>query len=426
MSFEEKLQSLSSQEIKLTLNELLTAVIAETAQDVLDCDIEFYAASDKHAFLAKFEAQSAGLTPERHPELLERWTHFCWLRLEISFLANQKASLNKISQIQIETEKHNTAYSADPIPALADSVNLAIQEDKLRGVPIERSIKVLQKVMLQIVGTEHPTDPLSHSARLLITELANAISASTPTEDTIKEILRHLQKVDSIPPFRRDVAEEVNRNIRITMDKLYDSLPNLVEAILTAYRINYGEKLYTQHEEAILKALEGGKQPDGTITKPIAHDASWTGFDADGNEFMTPEVMRYAIRLHRIRAAEKHSETLNHTVVAISKTLERKLRKTIIDQNKLIFKELSKFTNMIEVFIYINNQQSEIAQGLVDKDFSAVADIFQLQLDYLQAILAIRNAHAKDITSMVFEQRQTAVELMSLTSFSGIQRHKGQ
>ncbi len=409
MSFEKKIKSPNSQVIKTALLQILDTV---TEPEVLACDRDFYQAEDKHRFLGKFETAAA----EKPAALLEKWIHYCWLRLEISYLANQKAALNSIQLIKQDTL--NAFSNNETISALANSVNCAVQEDFLNGVTISQSINVLRRMILQVVGTEHPTDPLSQTARDLLTKLGNAIS-DTPDENTIKQIMQSLASADSIPPFRRDVAEEVNRNIHITLDKLYETLPYLIDSILNAYQLYYGDALYQQHENEILVALEGGLQPDGSITKPIVRDASWAGFDADGNSNMKPDVMRYAIRLHRIRSAEKHSEVLNKTLIKISKDYERKLRNEMSERNILIFDNLVDVTDVGGILKQINKLQNLAMQAVVDKKFGKVLDLFKDQRTYINLIPNVDKEKMNALRSLVDQQLQTAAHVIQLTAFSG-------
>jgi phosphoenolpyruvate carboxylase len=371
MTLQRKLGSLDSREIKSALLELLNV---ETDKDVLECDDAFYAAADKHSYLARFESSTKGERPLKSPELLERWMHYCWLRAQVSFLANQKSSLNKIGQIQEETALASANKKA--MPALTHSVARAIQEDAENQVPIENSISLLRKVTLQIVGTEHPTDPLSQPALEALNRLANAISDEESSHKSLRKIFAELRQVDPIPPFHRDVVEEVNRNIGITLDKLYDSLPDFINTIFAAYKTYYGAELYAQHENEICIALTGGVQPDGTITRPIVSDASWPGFDADGNINMTAEVMRSAIRLHRIRIAEKHSETLTNNAISISKEIERKLRREITDTNIRILTDMILTTDDKNILTEISTATLKVSQGMMDKMFTNVLSLF--------------------------------------------------
>lgn len=414
------LKSGGAQDIKKQLYSLLDQV---TDKEVLELDREFYACRTEHeknTLLTEFETshdpKKGSGYPERNPVLLQRWAHYCWIRLELSYLASQQAMLNTLSTAQRRAKKyldhlshekkeHQSNKLALEIPALIDSVDRAIQEDAQRGVPLSQSIETLRRVTLQIVGTEHPTDPLSQEARDILTKLANLIERTPDDFANIKLLLEKLQKTDSIPPSRRDVVEEVNRNMRMVLERLYDSTPHLIEAILTAYE-KYYPTLYVQHEEEIRLALKGGRQQNGEITTPLVYHASWAGFDADGNANITPDAMRQAIRLHRIRIAEKHLEALAR-IKETSKRIENNLRQGIIEAN---FQQQGLLQN--------SDFQKKISIYLDSRDFHALVVLYRDQMIDIEK-------HVKDsvnkgkIVSLLQQQLEKAQTLDELTRFSG-------
>jgi hypothetical protein len=418
MGFAKKLSSTDPRVIKTALYELLKA---ETAVDVLDLDAAYETAENKQAFLAEFEVSGNAQFSKRNPVLLEQWTHYRWLRLELSYLGNQKASLNQIAYAEAD---HFVEAKSDDVmlrPAITDSINLAIQEDVHNGVPIQQSIATLRKMHLQIVGTEHPTDPLSQAARDAITNIAVAIDAPHPDQIAIQKLLGTLRVTDAIPPSRRAVEEEVNRNINMTLDKLYDSVPAFIQSILTAYRTYYGEALFLQHQEEILLALEGGIQPDGKATQAILRDASWAGFDADGNDYVTPDSMRYALRLHRIRAAEKHISALETNAIETSKEIERDFRKKITTLNLKIFERLLSTTQNQNIILDFYSYQNTASQFLVDRKFSELVTHYDQQKTFIEK-LNIDPAERTRILTLFVEQHETAHRIKQLTQFSGTYR----
>jgi hypothetical protein len=406
MGIAEDLKSLDPAIIKNTLNSLLNAV---TQDNVLDTDCRFQAIQDREAqikFLKNLETSDPGL--------LERWAHYCWLRLELSYLANQRATLNYILD----------AKQKDPIQfPVAESIRSAIQEDFLSDTPIKQSIATLRKVTLQIVGTEHPTDPLSQSARDAITDIANEMEKTDPSEENIKALLECLQQTDAIPPFKRNVEEEVNRNISMVLDKLYDGLPQFIQSILDAYQQSYGEELFKQHKEEILQALEGGLQPKAgnALTTPIARDASWAGFDADGNVNVTPNAMRNAIQLHRTRAAEKHIASLQK-IIESSKDAELELRKQMFQLCKNQMACLLEATQEKSLIQGLYDAQMEIASALANKNYNALVDHLMLQSQNIEGLKLPTDHLQNNMKSMHQEQYQKAILLKKLTRFSGAYR----
>jgi phosphoenolpyruvate carboxylase len=418
MGFAKKLASTDPRVIKTALYELLKA---ETAANILALDAAYETAENKQAFLAEFEVSGNAQFPERNPVLLEQWTHYRWLRLELSYLANQKASLNQIAYAEVEQFAEAKSNDVMSRPAITDSINLAIQEDVHNGVPIQQSIATLRKMRLQIVGTEHPTDPLSQAARDALTNIAIAMDATHPDKTAIQKILATLRTTDAIPPSRRAVEEEVNRNINMTLDKLYDAVPAFIQSILTAYETYYGEELFLKHQEEILLALEGGLQANGQVTQAILRDASWAGFDADGNDYVTPDSMRYAFRLHRIRSAEKHISALETNAVETSKEIERDLRKKIIALNLNIFERLVSTTQHPNMLLNFYSYQNTASQFLVDRKFADLVTHYDEQKSFIEQV-EINATEKEKILALFSEQHKAANRLKQLTQFSGTYR----
>ena len=356
MTFSENLASHDPQKIQKALFTLLDTL---TPDDVLILDREFEAlkTEEKHGFYAQFEASTES-RPQRSPKLLERWTHFLWIRLELNYLVNQKAALNHIS----------------PLKDSLNSVNQAIQQHAEQGASIEDSIAIIRQMSLQIVGTEHPTDPLSQPAKDTLTQIALTMDEKNPSEDKITQLLTDLVNVDTIPHARRSVTEEVNRNIRMTLDRLYDNVPYLIDAIANAYKKHYGEASYLLHEQAIFDAIEGGKEIDGVITPPLLRDASWPGLDADGNDNVTAAAMRDCIRLYRIRVAEKHIGALNTSVVETAKTIERQLRQTLTHCFSDLLRDVRKSSNpnINEMLDKLIDAQEQASIYLSDRQYPAL------------------------------------------------------
>jgi len=432
MSFERSLSSPDRKEIKQALIKLLDDKKV-TTQDVLDTDKAFEALTeekDKHAFLAEFESRD-GTPPKRSPALLERWTHYRWIRTELMSLINQRAAFNQktIMENNLAEEEKKIAAAAKrltpaqakmmsfsdfqasitestlTIPAMMDSIEEVIREEAFNRVPITESIEILKKMSLQLIATEHPTDPLSQKARLSLLKVANLMSEKHPNEEAIQAELITLQATDAIPANRRTVEEEVNRNIDFALEKLYDNVPALVQSILGAYQKYYGENAYAQHKAAILSAME-----------TLIRDGSWAGFDAEGNKNVTPKATSRALRLHRIRASEKHITTLKNKVVKAAKKIERDLRKTISDLNSKSFRlflETGPTKSQILDFYQFHNRAS---QFMIDRNFK---ELIPTYMHMLQTIQTTDKPNVSAIQDLLNKQLEAAKTLAALTRFSG-------
>lgn len=433
MTLARDLSSSNLHDIQLALFSLLDQV---TNPAVLEFDKQYEAASDKQAILSEFESSI----------LYERWARYRSIQLELLDIINQKATLNRVADIKKEikslrltlrtTDKPSKYLTPDdakhlsfskfqqhldqpkedtPIPGIIDSIDRTIQDEALRGVTIKQSISVLKKMKLQIVGTEHPTDPLSQEARNILIKLANAIDEINPDEAVIKKLLEDLQKADPIPPSKRTVIEEVNRNIDITLTKLYDNVPYLVQEILDAYKTHYGEEAFKAHEEELWKAMEG-----------LLRDASWPGFDADGNENITAMVMVHAIRSYRIRIVEKHITTLHTNVCKRTKEIEHQLRTKIKNLGKELYYLSRKYfptaeidgVNICDIFFESSDNASELSDK---RRFSAIVTHFNALISKVST-LNVDEGNRNKLVEIITDQLNTAQALVELTRFSGSYR----
>jgi hypothetical protein len=291
------------------LNEFLHNLLATiTPQTVIALEQELTAAANPNSIFEEFET-SGQLAPHRDAMLLEQWAHYSWLKTELNFLGNQKV----------------TSLEKEANPEFLDSIDNLVREEKERGVTLLNSLAVLEQFCLQLITTEHPTDPLSQEARDLLSQLATQIdkckSSSADLDATaIKELLAKLMAADPIPKSTRDVEVEVNRDIRMGSNPLYDTLPDLIHTVLSAYRKHYSQKEFSAAEDRIWVALQ-----------KIVRDATWAGFDGDNNANVTPLAMRNAIRIRHVRAVEKHSDFLTRFVISTAKEIERDLRSKLFD-----------------------------------------------------------------------------------------------
>jgi hypothetical protein len=352
---------LSSRSPAKVLTALLGLFHEITASETLAIDQEYYQANDHMHFLAEFESADGKTKPARAPRLLKEWMHYIWVKLELTFLANQRSTLNKVKKYR----KAIHANKAAPfeMTAFPDSVARAIQDDVLHGVKIQDSIAVVKKMVLQIIGTEHPTDPWSEKVRVIIAKLANAISAEDPDAEEIKDLLKNLSKHDSIPPTQRSLVDEATRDLEITSKMLYNTLPNLIYSVLDAYRTYYSKNpnleglsskkvnheaysgLFKKNVELLMQAMEGenGLPFDTSNVRPFVQDVSWAGgFDVDGNEKAAIKDMIYAARLRRIWVSEQHAQTLKTTIIHQIKIIEKDIREELANSNNKLTVEIRR------------------------------------------------------------------------------------
>lgn len=300
--FRANILSLDEKEIRSALLNVLNQTVDKGIKQ-LDDRLRMSSDEEKHQIFSEFETRGMKKAT-KDPQLLKKWVHYCWIQSELSYLASQRAILNKIQHFKKEFSDVPKEKILE-IPAIAGSVCQVIQGHASSGLTIEQSIQKLRQIgPLQIVSTEHPTDPLSDEARVLLLRLVTQIE----NEKIVKETLAELNKIDAIPKDKRTVSEEINRNIFIALEKSFTALPYFIEAILSAYEQCYGKDVLLAHETDILLALGGGIQPNGRVKKPIVQDAVWPGFDADGNDNVTAKSMHEAIFKMRHHIISKYIE----------------------------------------------------------------------------------------------------------------------
>jgi len=426
----------TSEDPSIIKSRFISLLDSVTEKEVLLLNEEYTNTKDKFSFFADFETSKS--------VLLERWTHYRWIRLELTNIAYMHASSNKIAVLEIDNQKKISdltkkmppaKYSIPPltpeeeknafrrfqsrivdpildnesafIPAVVDSIAEAIQEDYLNGVPIAASIRLVRHMMLQIVGTEHPTDPLSQYARDILGQISYAIDVNTPDEASILVLLQELQNTDAIPPKQRGVVEEVNRNLHITQDKLYDALPLFIDSILNAYIKYYGEELFTNNEDEIVDAL----------VKIVRH-AFWAGFDGDGNFNVTPEAMRNAIRLYRIRAAEKHGETLTKNVVSLCNAISIKLKMDILNRFPDFLNKLRICTDDKYILQRMDIFHSNVATRMITGDLQFLINLFKDKIESIKQEIPNASDEKEIIIKILESQLHSAQQLDQLSQFS--------
>jgi phosphoenolpyruvate carboxylase len=398
---------------------------------VLQLQTRYQAAQDKQAFYAEFETPAADIFQ------FEKWLHYKWIRLQLAFLGYQKEQLtkraeyNKLLQANIENQQSTTAVR-DAIlfnPAIPETVDAVIQRDAIDGVSIQDSIAKLRQIRLQVVGTEHPTDPLGQEAHDILSLIANELAKDEASTTVLLTHLTNLLDTDAIPPVRREVNEEVSRDKEATAFRFYDNLPIFIDRIFSAYSKFYGKQITEEHSATILLALEGGKQPDGTITDPITTDASWAAGDAEGNPNIDPAASSVAVTEIRKKAAMKHSAALKN-IRMLTKNHERILREEIPRLHDKKFDcliKLSKDVDLTALFQRFQRLQTETSLFLISRNFAGLVGYYaQAKQDLLLAIKSAfpeptteQQSLIKEILQHYDKQASYAEQLRELTLFSG-------
>ena len=421
----------------ITKQKLFNILDEVTSPAVLKLHQEFSTAGDKHSFLEKFE-RVMGIDPVRDTLLKEEWLHYCWIRLELSFLGYQNTQIMK--RLDYNEALNKNFNNPEPTstfekkyfnPAIPETVAAVIQADAINKVSIQKSLGKLQEVCLQVVGTEHPTDPLSQECRDILTSIAAEVVAVEPDIKKIKRLIVKLQYHDAIPDVRREVDEEVSRDKEVTGKQFYYNLPVFIKSIFDAYTKFYEADFTPAIKESIWQILEGGLQADGRVTTPIIQDASWPGADADGNNNATDYALSVAIRDRRTAAAEQHNDAIAE-MVEMAKGYERKMRDEIPDLHDRKFDCMLRLTNETEIIRSFQRFQSNVTRKLVPRDFGGLVDFLEQSKSELTGVLTQAiPAPTQDqipiineIFKIVEEQSNLVQKLLKLTAFSG--SYKGQ
>lgn len=436
MSFQDELASTN---FKVVRDALIRQLNSVTDKAVLAFDREVEEAEKKdtvghkhvHALFSQFETDKKNKA-SRPAELLEKWTHYAWIRSEVNAHARRAAMLNKLGE-RTKAFQESTKKSQDSrvVRALPKSIHRAIQKDFIRQVSIEKSLENLSVLTLHVVSTAHPTDPLANEARDDLTVLATMLSQKQ-SEDAFKRQFKKLWMDDPIPREKRTVQNEVNRNLNI-MERLYNAIPHFIKALIDAYKMYYGEQLFSKHEEHFWKIIGG-----------VIRDAAWPGFDADGNENVDDVAMQNAIRVGRIRAAEQHIRALSEGIVREAKRIETDLRSQITGACSALSTNIVRKLTKMEVRALgdvdseKNKMELKAKYKSVRENLSAIfADITKsvsnrnfrkIENDFNALVKAIEDndISSKSLLSLIEKQKTNSEVLHKLARFSGLVRYKSE
>lgn len=194
---------------------------------------------------------------------------------------------------------------------VADSPAAAIGALHACGWTPEQIAALLDRISITLVFTAHPTEA---RRRTLLESLAD-----------IGVLLERLDRADLLPGERTALTAELRRRITIlcqtdlvrreqptVLDEvdqglffletvLFDTLPTLHETVRAAVSRYYPE-LAPAHEASI------------RLT-------SWRGGDRDGNPFVTPDVTRETLRLHRLNVLDRYAEAIRTLTPQLSQSL---------------------------------------------------------------------------------------------------------
>ncbi|MDQ0503524.1 phosphoenolpyruvate carboxylase [Xanthobacter agilis] len=278
-------------DIRLLGRLLGDTVRVQEGEDVFDLverirqtSIRFHRAGDEAA-RRDLEALLPRLSPERAVEIIRAFSYF-------SHLANIAED-----QHHIRRGREAAISGAPPAPgSLARSLALA----HAAGIDTARLIGFFGGARISPVLTAHPTEVRRKSTMNREMEIAGLLDrgermALTPQEKAEDEeaLRRAVLTLWQTPLLRRiklTVLDEVANGLSYYDYTFLDQLPRLYCAIEDALGAGEG-------------AGEGTRDTDGPdVSLPsFLRMGSWIGGDRDGNPFVTADVLRETVRLHRSR-----------------------------------------------------------------------------------------------------------------------------
>jgi phosphoenolpyruvate carboxylase len=183
---------------------------------------------------------------------------------------------------------------------IGESVGDAILTLKNEGVTSQRLQALLNRLLIELVLTAHPTEArrrtvtskIQHIAHLL-NQISNDDLTPREKEETraaIRAEIAGLWLTDRDRTVQPAVTDEVRTGLYFVENVFWDALPTLYEDLERALASHYPE-----------------------IDSPSVwlRLASWMGGDRDGNPNVTHVVTAETLRLHRGLAVEKHRRTFH-------------------------------------------------------------------------------------------------------------------
>lgn len=176
-----------------------------------------------------------------------------------------------------------------------ESIGAAIARLRKDGLDEAAMQALLDRLMIELVFTAHPTEAKRRVARRLLNELRQLLQALdhsdvSPFEreeanDKILAVLTMLWQTDMLRPKRPGVIDEVERGLFVAQG-LWDVLPRIYRDLREALAENYPGATFK-----IDRFLRFG---------------SWIGGDRDGNPFVTAAVTEQTLSLQRRAAINLH------------------------------------------------------------------------------------------------------------------------
>ena len=205
--------------------------------------------------------------------------------LELANLAEDR------QRVRVLRQREREAY---PEPR-RESIGDAVAAFHARGLSTAEVQSLVDRVRIELVFTAHPTEAKRRSVRRILSRIRETLwqgDAPDALPGELQEAARQTQcqlelawQTDLLRPWRPTVLQEVQRGLSI-QPLLWREVPGILNDLAQAL---------AQHYPKV-------KVPE----TPMVVYGSWIGGDRDGNPFVTPEVTRATLALHRKTAIEGH------------------------------------------------------------------------------------------------------------------------
>ncbi len=191
-------------------------------------------------------------------------------------------------RVRVLRQRSEAAFQAE-LP-MDETIGEALTTLKREGVTSERLQEILNRMVVTLVFTAHPTESKRRMIRQIlstVSELLRKYQNSELLEHErleVQEILHDhivlLWQTDETRNRQPTVMDEVrNTGVYFFENTLFDLVPRIYEELEGALKLNFPEQDFE--------------------IPPFLNYGSWIGGDRDGNPFVTPLVTEETLKLHR-------------------------------------------------------------------------------------------------------------------------------
>lgn len=207
-------------------------------------------------------------------------------------LAGHDARLNHISRLARTIGTTEIVHAHNRIKTTtAGSIDFVLRQFRQQDVAPEQVQKFIdENAVAWFSLTGHPTNPTTLDYTRAQTRLARVITDPDATPDDLETALLDIYNTPIIGD-RKTPLDEAEETLN-TLNVIYDTA--------------------LAHRDLFNKALAdyGYAEQNVRITKPLIVPCAWTLGDGDGNESLTPAILRDGIKLHRNHIAGRYLQTL--------------------------------------------------------------------------------------------------------------------